>query len=171
MVSWIWAAKNHRQLIFASHNANLVVNGDAEPVVVCDYRRAGDQSGGKISQRGASDIPAVRHEITTVMDGGEKAFRLREEQMLLRMLSYYISCHMKQDLAPILFHDNDKPAANAERADAVAAAQRSNTALAKASRKRTEDDYPVHSFTSMLADLATIRANTSNPTTTCQHSP
>ena len=163
VVSWIWAAKNHRQLIFASHNANLVVNGDAEPVAVCDYRRAGDQSGGKISQQGASDIPAVRHEITTVMEGGEKAFRLREEHMFLRMLSYYISWHMKQDLAPILFHDNDKPAANAKRADPVAAAQRSNTALAKASRKRTEDDYPVHSFTSMLADLATICANTIQP--------
>jgi len=80
VVSWIWTAKKHRQLVFASHNANLVVNGDAELVVVCDYRRAGDQSGGKISQQGAIDIPAVRTEITTVMEGGEKAFRLRKER-------------------------------------------------------------------------------------------
>lgn len=80
VVSWIWAAKKNRQLIFASHNANLVVNGDAELVVVCDYRRAGDQSGGKISQLGAIDIPVVRTEITTVMEGGEKAFRLRKER-------------------------------------------------------------------------------------------
>jgi hypothetical protein len=62
--------------------------------------------------------------------------------MFLRMLSYYISWHMKQDLAPILFQDNDKPAANAKRADPVAAAERSDAVLAKASRKRTEDNYP-----------------------------
>jgi chromosome segregation protein len=80
VVSWIWAAKKHRQLIFASRNANLVVNGDAELVVLCDYRRAGDQSGGRLSQQGAIDIPAVRTEITTVMEGGEKAFRLRKER-------------------------------------------------------------------------------------------
>ena len=70
---------------------------------------------------------------------------------------------MKQDLAPILFCDHDKPAAHAKRTDPVAAAQRSNPALAKASRKRTEDDYPVHSFTSLLADLATICANHIQP--------
>jgi len=80
VVEQIWSAKNRRQLIFASHNANLVVNGDAELVVTCDYRRAGDQSGGKINQQGAIDIPAVRNEITKVMEGGERAFRLRKER-------------------------------------------------------------------------------------------
>ena len=84
--------------------------------------------------------------------------------MFLRMLSYYISWHMKQALAPILFQDNDKPAAAAKRAGPVAAAQRSDEALTKAARKRTEDDYPVHSFTSLLADLATICANHVQPT-------
>jgi len=57
-------------------------------------------------------------------------------------------------LAPILFVDNDKPAA---------AAKRSDTALNKASRKRTEDDHPVHSLTSLIADLATICANHIQP--------
>jgi hypothetical protein len=84
--------------------------------------------------------------------------------MFLRMLSYYISWHMKQALAPILFADNDKPAAAAKRPNPVAPAQRSDIALAKAARKRTHDDYPVHSFTSLLADLATICANTIQPT-------
>ena len=40
--------------------------------------------------------------------------------------------HMKQDLAPILFYDNDKPAVRAKRTDPVAAAARSNHALTKA---------------------------------------
>src|SRR5512135_3037135 len=57
--------------------------------------------------------------------------------MFLRMLSYYIGWHMKQALAPILFADNDKPAAAAKRTNPVAAAQRSDKALTKAARKRT----------------------------------
>ncbi|KMV13708.1 IS1634 family transposase, partial [Mycobacterium heckeshornense] len=100
------------------------------------------------------DVRPIRHRL---------ADRVRAH-MLLRMLSYYISWHMKQALAPILFQDNDKPAAAAKRADPVAPAQRSDQALAKAARKRTENDYPVHSFTSLLADLATICANHIQPT-------
>jgi chromosome segregation protein len=49
VVSWLWESKGRRQVIFASHNANLVVNGDAELVAACDYRRAGDQSGARSS--------------------------------------------------------------------------------------------------------------------------
>ena len=100
------------------------------------------------------DVRPIRHRL---------ADRVRAH-MFLRMLSYYISWHMKQALAPILFADNDKPAAAAKRADPVAAAQRSDEALAKAARKRTDDDTPVHSFTSLLADLATICANHIQPT-------
>jgi chromosome segregation protein len=77
VVTWMWEAKAKRQVIFASHNANLVVNGDAELVVICDYRRAGDQSGGQLKLQGAIDVPSVRHEIAHVMEGGEKAFKLR----------------------------------------------------------------------------------------------
>ncbi|PBC38601.1 hypothetical protein CJ179_39115 [Rhodococcus sp. ACS1] len=80
VVTQLWKAKRGRQVIFASHNANLVVNGDAELVVVCDYRASGDQSGGRIKLEGAIDIPEVREEITHVMEGGEKAFRLRKEK-------------------------------------------------------------------------------------------
>ena len=80
IVDLIWKAKGKRQLVFSSHNANLVVNGDAELVVCCDYRDAGDHSAGKIKLEGAIDIPAVRDEITVVMEGGEKAFRLRKEK-------------------------------------------------------------------------------------------
>lgn len=80
IVNLIWKAKERRQLIFASHNANLVVNGDAELVVCCDYRDAGDHSAGEIKLEGAIDVPGVRDEITVVMEGGEKAFRLRKEK-------------------------------------------------------------------------------------------
>jgi len=99
------------------------------------------------------DVRPIRHRLTD---------RVRAH-MFLRMLSYYIGWHMKQALAPILFRDNDKPAAAAKRTDPVAAAQRSDQALKKAARKRTDDGVPVHSFTSLLADLATICANHIQP--------
>lgn len=80
IVEQIWAAKRHRQLIFTSHNANLVVNGDAELVVQCDYRVRGEQSRGEIKGQGAIDLPAIREAITKVMEGGEKAFKLRADK-------------------------------------------------------------------------------------------
>ena len=55
-----------------------MVNGDAELVACCDYRTQGDHSGGRIKISGAIDIKAVRDEITAVMEGGEKAFKLRK---------------------------------------------------------------------------------------------
>jgi len=100
------------------------------------------------------DVRPIRHRL---------AQRVRAH-MFLRMLSYYISWHMKQALAPILFVDNDKPAGAAKRTNPVAAAERSDAALAKAARKRTTDNTPVHSFTSLLTDLATICANQIQPT-------
>lgn len=80
IVTKIWPSKSRRQLIFSSHNANLVVNGDADLVLVCAYVNSGDQSAGHIKQQGAIDVAAVRDEITSVMEGGEKAFRLRKEK-------------------------------------------------------------------------------------------
>lgn len=80
IVAQVWQAKQKRQLIFASHNANLVVNGDAELVAWCDYRTAGDQSRGTIAGEGAIDIPTVRDAIKAIMEGGEAAFNLRKEK-------------------------------------------------------------------------------------------
>jgi len=83
--------------------------------------------------------------------------------VFLRMLSYYITWHMQARLAPVLFTDDDKPAASAARSSPVAPAARSPKALAKAAAKRTGDELPVHSFASLLADLATICLNTITP--------
>jgi chromosome segregation protein len=80
IVEQVWQAKKKRQLIFASHNANLVVNGDAELVAWCDYRTTGDQSRGTIVGEGAIDVPQVRDAIKRIMEGGEAAFNLRREK-------------------------------------------------------------------------------------------
>jgi type III restriction enzyme len=80
IVQQIWKTKSRRQLVFASHNANFVVNGDAELVICCDYVRAGDQTGGQIKAAGAIDNVGIREEITAVTEGGKEAFKLRKEK-------------------------------------------------------------------------------------------
>ena len=99
------------------------------------------------------DIRPIRHRTET---------RVRAH-VFLRMLSYYISWHMQARLAPVLFADDDKPAAQAARPSPAAPATRSPRALAKAATKRTPAGLPVHSFASLLADLATICLNTIQP--------
>ncbi len=97
------------------------------------------------------DIRPIRHRTET---------RVRAH-VFLRMISYYITWHMHDRLAPLLFTD-DKPAAQAARTSPVAPAARSPRALAKAAAKRT-GGLPVHSFTSLLTDLATICLNQIQP--------
>jgi hypothetical protein len=83
--------------------------------------------------------------------------------VFLRMLSYYLSWHLQNRLAPLLFADDDKPAARAARTSPVAPAARSPRAQAKAATKQTPGDLPAHSFASLLADLGTICLNTIAP--------
>jgi len=83
--------------------------------------------------------------------------------VFLRMLSYHITWHMQARLAPMLFTDDDKPAASAARTSPVAPAARSPKARAKAATKHTEGDQPVHSLATLLADLGTICLNTIAP--------
>ena len=76
------------------------------------------------------------------------------------MLAYHLEWHMRQDLAPILFDDHDRAAGEALRPSPVAKAQPSPAAKRKVKSKRTDDGLPVHSFQTLLADLATLTRNT-----------
>lgn len=80
IVNQLWEAKQLRQIVFASHNANLVVNGDAELVAWFGYRSSDDQSRGTIQGVGAIDVEQARTAIKQIMEGGEAAFRLRREK-------------------------------------------------------------------------------------------
>ena len=115
------------------------------------------------------------------LSGGERAFRryttvaLRvrpishyladrgKAHVFLCMLAYYVEWHMRQALAPILFDDDDKAGADVQRASVVAPAQPSAKARRKASRQRTDEGEPVHSFQTVLTDLATIVKNRIEP--------
>jgi hypothetical protein len=84
--------------------------------------------------------------------------------VLLCMLAYYLEWHMRQPLAPMLFDDHDRASAETGRTSPVAKAEVSKAAHRKASTQRSElgnaDVQPVHSFRTLLDDLATLTRNT-----------
>jgi len=79
--------------------------------------------------------------------------------IFLCMLAYYVEWHMRKALVPILFDDDDPDGAHAKRASIVSPATPSDSAQAKASTKKTPDGLPVHSFRTLLSDLATVTKN------------
>jgi transposase len=79
------------------------------------------------------------------------------------MLAFYVEWHMRRALAPMLFDDDDKPAAARRRLSPVAKAPRSEKAERKARTKLTSAGAPVHSFQTLLADLTTIVKNRCQP--------
>ena len=79
--------------------------------------------------------------------------------VLLCMLAYYLEWHMRQCLAPMLFDEADKGEAETLRSSVVAQAQRSKAAVRKQTTGLTPDGLPVHSFHTLLGDLATLTRN------------
>jgi len=66
--------KGRRQIIFATHDANLVVNGDADQVICLEA----DASQGRIAAQGAIESDGAKKAIIHVLDGGKDAFELRQ---------------------------------------------------------------------------------------------
>ena len=79
--------------------------------------------------------------------------------VFLCMLACHVEWHMRERLRPMLFDDDDPTAAARERASIVAPAQPSPAALRKRASKVTADGGPLHSFHSLLRDLATCTLN------------
>ena len=82
-----------------------------------------------------------------------------KSHVLLCMLAYYVEWHMKQALAPMLFEDHDRAAAEALRESVVAPAKRSMSAMRKIRTGKTSEGLPVHSFRTLIADLGTLTKN------------
>jgi len=80
--------------------------------------------------------------------------------VFLCMLAYYLEWHMRQEFVFMLFDNTEKEAAEATRPSVVAPAQRSEAAIRKQTTGVTPDGLPVHSFRTLLADLATLTRNT-----------
>ncbi|WP_139117583.1 AAA family ATPase [Endozoicomonas atrinae] len=76
LVPMLRKVKQERQLIFATHNANLPVNGDAELVYALEAK---DGQGVKQTE-GGLDNPKVAEAVLDIMEGSEEAFRRRGEK-------------------------------------------------------------------------------------------
>ena len=79
--------------------------------------------------------------------------------VFLCMLGYYVEWHLREAWAPILFHDHDRAAAQAQRVSPVAAAETSDAAKRKRATRRTDDGLPVSGFRDLLDHLATLTLN------------
>lgn len=79
--------------------------------------------------------------------------------VLLCMLAYYVEWHLRRLLAPLLFEDDDWEGAEAKRATAVHEAVVSDRAREKSDTKKTPEGLCVHSFTTLMDDLATLSLN------------
>jgi transposase len=78
--------------------------------------------------------------------------------ILLCMLAYYVEWHMREAWRELMFADPDQ-AAKAMR-DPVAPAQRSDSAQTKVAQRAFDNGTPVHSFATLMAEMATIVRNT-----------
>jgi len=78
-------ARKRRQVIIVTHNANLVVNTDADQVIVARAERTGTSSLPTISyESGSLENSSIRHRVCQILEGGERAFLERERRYRLR---------------------------------------------------------------------------------------
>jgi len=113
-----------------------------------------------VVERAFRCIKTVDMKVRPIFHRLEKRVRAH---IFMCMLAYYVEWEMRRLLAPILFDDEDHQMAEQQRSSVVAPAQRSDKAKRKAASKHTDDGIPVHSFRTLLEDLATITKNQIQP--------
>jgi hypothetical protein len=142
------------------HEAGLdglyVIRTNVPAVVMTAAEVVAAYKGLAVVERAFRSFKLTDLEVRPIYHRLEKRVR---SHIFLCMLAYYVEWHMRQALAPLLFDDDDPAAAAAARRSIVSPAQRSDKAHRKASTKRTEAGYPVHSFQTLLNDLATLTQN------------
>src|SRR5208283_4518 len=108
-------------------------------------------------ERAFRSLKTVDLEIRPVRHWAEERVRAH---VFLCMLAYHVEWHLRQALAPLLFHDADIAAARAERPSPVAKTEPSPAAQAKKATKRNHDGQPVMGFSDLIAHLGTLARNT-----------
>jgi hypothetical protein len=78
IVQELRAAKTERQFVFATHNANIPVFGDAEWIGVCSA--SGEHAEMPLEAQGSIDIPEIRDQVANILEGGREAFMQRKEK-------------------------------------------------------------------------------------------
>ena len=80
--------------------------------------------------------------------------------VFLCMLAYHVEWHLREALAPLLFHDTDLAAAKVARTSPVAATEPSDAVKTKKATRRSADGQQVMSFVDIVAHLGTLVRNT-----------
>lgn len=86
LVSLFVLAKSHRQVIMVTHNANLVINTDADQVIIADSTHDGSGGLPKITYRsGGLESAEIRKAVCDILEGGESAFKERARRLRVRL--------------------------------------------------------------------------------------
>jgi energy-coupling factor transporter ATP-binding protein EcfA2 len=86
LVSRFRAARTRRQIIIVTHNANLIVNTDANQVIVatCGPHRPGELP--EITyQSGGLENAEIRKQVCEILEGGEAAFKDRARRLRVKL--------------------------------------------------------------------------------------
>lgn len=155
---------------FARNHATIAAEAALDGIYVVRTNLSAAQSDAADTVRAYKSLAAVEHAFRSMKTVDLElrpvfhwtAPRVRAH-VLLCMLAYYLEWHMRQRLAPILFDEHDPLGRDAQRSSPVAKAKPSPAARAKAISKRTDPaegkSLPVHSFRTLLGDLATLTRN------------
>ena len=82
LVSLFIAAKFKRQVIMVTHNANLVINTDADQIIVADAQPAADGGLPSFTYRaGGLEDAEIRTAVCEILEGGERAFKERARRL------------------------------------------------------------------------------------------
>lgn len=151
---------------FARNEASIAAEAALDGIYVLRTslpQAALDEAGVVLAYKSLAHVEQAFRSIKTVDIEVRPVFHYAGERVrahvFLCMLAYYLEWHMRRALAPLLFEDHDRAAAQARRSSPVAKAQVSPAAKRKAETKQTDSGLPVHSFRSLIADLATLTRN------------
>jgi Transposase DDE domain len=155
---------------FAQNLLSIAAEAALDGIYVIRTNLPAAQSDAAVTVRAYKSLSAVEHAFRSLKTVDLElrpvfhwtAPRVRAH-VLLCMLTYYLQWHMRRSLAPMLFDEPDPAARAAQRTSPVAKAEPSPAAQRKAARKRTDpvdgEPLPVHSFHTLLGDLATLTRN------------
>src|SRR5579875_359797 len=107
----------------------------------------------KFNEAGFRSLKAIDLDLRPIYHYSEGRVRAH---VLICMLALYLVWHLRRAWAPLCFTDEAPP----PRTDPVAPARRSSAALAKVPRRKGDDGQPLHSFATLLDELATLTRNT-----------
>jgi energy-coupling factor transporter ATP-binding protein EcfA2 len=85
LVDYFRRARRRRQVIIVTHNANLVINTDADQVIVASSQRVAEQTLPRFTyEAGPLEDHRIRDNVCRILEGGRRAFLKRERRYALR---------------------------------------------------------------------------------------